>query len=351
MDGFSPAPERGFDFSSECSLMHKAIPVLEVAGAPGNRRDTASSAGCTQILCVGEALAVIRTAGSWSHDQRQRLGVHTGGAEANVALHLAAQGIEVSWASRIGADPFGRMVLADLRRGGVDVGCVIVDDERPTGMYVKEVRGPGDALMHYYRAGSAASFLDAADVARFPLGSVGWVHISGITAALSDRALRAVEAMFDECTSTGVKVSFDVNFRQRLWDRGVASARLCDLAERADVVLVGRDEAQDLWGTDSAEQVFDLITQPSIVVVKDGDIGATELNRSREPIVTFAPTPPAEIVEVIGAGDAFAGGYLAGLLRGESSRDRLARGHAAAAWTIGSADDVRPGHVPEPFRI
>lgn len=176
------------------------------------------------------------------------------------------------------------------------------------------------------------------------------MHISGVTAALSARASRAVDVLFNECTTIGVKVSFDVNFRSRLWGRGVASGRLRDLAERADVVLVGRDEVQDLWGTDSAEQVFDPIAQPSIVVVKDGDIGATELDRSRESIVTFAPTPPVEIVEVIGAGDAFAGGYLAGLLRGESSRERLRRGHAAAAWTVGSADDARPGHVPEPFR-
>jgi 2-dehydro-3-deoxygluconokinase len=237
-----------------------------------------------------------------------------------------------------------------MRTGGVDTTHVIVDGDHPTGMYVKETHEDG-STMHYYRAGSAASFLDLADVHDLPIGHVRWVHVSGITPAISDRASRAVDALFDACASTGARVSFDVNFRPRLWERDIAAARLFDLAQRADVVLVGRDEAQDLWGTSTAEQIFDLITDPSIVVVKDGEFGATEHDRSSDPRTTFEATPLADVVEVIGAGDAFAGGYLAGLIRGESSRHRLSRGHAAAAWTIGSADDARAGHVPEPFRI
>ncbi|GAB3602997.1 sugar kinase [Microbacterium aureliae] len=304
-----------------------------------------------EVLCVGECLAVVYPITDIaSADEPARLAVHTGGAEGNVALHLAAQGISVAWTSRVGADPFGRMVLAHLARGGVDVSNVLVDPRHVTGMYVKDVRPDGTSVMHYYRSNSAASHMGAADVARFPLDRTQWVHVSGITPAISRDAAAMVEALIADCRIRGVSVSFDVNFRPRLWPVEDAAPHLLELARRADVVFVGRDEAAELWGATQAADVFDLIAEAPIVVVKDGDVGASEIDR-RGPTAesTFVATPTAEVVEVIGAGDAFAGGYLAGLLRGEDAAHRLRRGHAAAAWTIGSWDDVRPGHTPAPF--
>jgi 2-dehydro-3-deoxygluconokinase len=204
--------------------------------------------------------------------------------------------------------------------------------------------------MHYYRSGSAASHMDAGDVDRLQLDGTGWVHVSGITAAISPSAARMVDALIDACRDRGVSVSFDVNFRARLWSVADAAGRLRGIAQRADLVFVGRDEAEELWGTPHAGDVFALLDRPPLVVVKDGAVGAHELDRrGAEPAATFEPTPPVEVVEAIGAGDAFAGGYLAGLIRGEDARHRLRRGHASAAWTIGSWDDVRPGHRPAPF--
>ncbi|TQK17581.1 2-dehydro-3-deoxygluconokinase [Microbacterium sp. SLBN-154] len=304
-----------------------------------------------EVLCVGEGLAVALPLGDLASDaEPPRLAVHTGGAEGNVALHLAAQGISVAWASRVGADPFGRKVRADLDRGGVDVSSVLVDPEHVTGMYVKDTLPDGGSVMHYYRANSAASHLSPADVARFPLDRVDWVHVSGITAAISDSAAEMVGALIAGCRNHGVSVSFDVNFRARLWPVAQAAEPLAGIAREADLVFVGLDEAQELWGTPTATDVFDLLDSVPLVVVKDGAVGASELSRrGPAPTTTFVATPAASPVELIGAGDAFAGGYLAGLIRGEAPRDRLLRGHASAAWTIGSRDDVRPGHSPAPF--
>ena len=314
------------------------------------RSDDVAAIHRLDVLCIGEALAVAYPIGDLASSAEPRLAVHTGGAEANVALHLAAQGLRVGWTSRVGADPFGRKVLADLRRGGVDVSTVFVDDAHATGLYLKDTRPDGGTFMHYYRAGSAASHLDVGDVERFPLARTAWVHVSGITAAISLTAAAMVDAVIDACRATSTSVSFDVNFRPRLWSAADASEPLLALAQRADLVFVGRDEAQDLWGAPRADDVFALLDAPSVVVVKDGAVGAHEIDRrDTAPTITFAPTPPVEVVEVIGAGDAFAGGYLAGLLRGEAPLERLLRGHASAAWTIGSWDDVRPSHRPAPF--
>ena len=308
------------------------------------------SADQLDVLCVGEALAVIHPVGDLVSSDQPRLVVHTGGAEANVALHLAAQGLRVGWTSRVGADPFGRKVLADLERGGVDVSTVLVDDAHATGLYLKGARPDGATFMHYYRANSAASKMSVDDVKHFPLSHTGWVHVSGITPAISHSAAAMVDALIDACRAASVAVSFDVNFRHRLWGAADASQSLLEVAQKADLVFVGRDEAESLWGTPHADDVFALLDRPSIVVVKDGDVGAHEIDRrGATSSVTFVPTPSVTVVEIIGAGDAFAGGYLAGLLRDEASPARLVRGHASAAWTIGSWDDVRPGHRPAPF--
>lgn len=304
-----------------------------------------------EVLCVGEGLAVTLPLGDLASDaEPPRLAVHTGGAEGNVALHLAAQGVSVAWASRVGADPFGRKVIADLDRGGVDISSVLVDPEHVTGMYVKDTRPGGGSVMHYYRANSAASHLSPADVARFPLDRVGWVHVSGITAAISATAAEMVDALIAGCREHGVSVSFDVNFRARLWPVSQAAEPLARIARQADLVFVGLDEAQELWGTPEATDVFHLLDAVPLVVVKDGATGAHEMARSgTHAAATFVATPAVEPVELIGAGDAFAGGYLAGLIREEAPRDRLSRGHASAAWTIGSRDDVRLGHRAAPF--
>ncbi|MFZ8756189.1 sugar kinase [Microbacterium sp. HMH0099] len=301
----------------------------------------------TEVLCLGEALAVITVAGDLSSATPPP--VHVGGAEANVAQHLAAQGIAAAWTSRVGDDPFGRLVLATLSRAGVDVSGVTVDPTHPTGMYVKEARPDGTSVMHYYRSGSAASAMDASDLERLPLDGIRWVHVSGITPAISSGAADLVDALIDAAHARGVRVSFDVNHRPRLWaDLDTAADHLLATAQRADLVLVGRDEAESLWGTTTADDVFAVLDRPPLVVVKDGEIEAVELDRATGRR-TAVPTPIAAMVEPVGAGDAFAGGYLAGLLRGEDASARLARGHACAGWTIGGPEDVRPGHHPLAF--
>lgn len=301
-----------------------------------------------EVMCVGEALAVVYALDDLT-GPAPRLAIHTGGAERNVALHLASQGVAAGWTSRVGGDPFGRRILHDLESGGVDTGTVVVDDDHPTGLYVKSETPDGGTRMHYYRSGSAASHLSPDDVVGMALDGVQWVHVSGITPALSASASAMVDELFARCAHAGTAISFDVNYRPRLWPRSRAASRLRELAQRADLVFVGRDEAADLWGTRSPEDVFALLPDPARVVVKDGAVGAYESDRSTSGRTTFVETPPVEVVEAIGAGDAFAGGYLAGLIRGETAGSRLLRGHRCAAWTIGSWDDVRPGHRHDPF--
>src|SRR3954447_10474244 len=104
-----------------------------------------------------------------------------GGAESNLACYLAGVGLRVGWVSRLGADPFGAHIRLTLEAAGVDCALVTTDPEAPTGVYFKD---PGRAV-HYYRRGSAASRLDRSIWAEVAAAGTRYVHVSGITAALS----------------------------------------------------------------------------------------------------------------------------------------------------------------------
>jgi 2-dehydro-3-deoxygluconokinase len=133
-------------------------------------------------------------------------------------------------------------------------------------------------------------------------------------------------------------VSFDINFRAVLWPhRDVAARRLADIAKRCQIVFVGRDEAFDLWQTSTTESIASALDGASIVVVKDGAEDASSVEAG---VKTVVKAPPVDVVESVGAGDAFAAGWLAGMLHGESPAFRLKLGHLAARRALSATDDI-----------
>lgn len=294
------------------------------------------------VLCAGETMALVTPSTSERLRDAQTFHLEAGGAESNVAAHLAQLGRMSRWFSRLGDDQLGHRVAEHIRSHGVDLTGVSYDAELPTGVYFKD---PGHGVL-YYRAGSAASAMGAADAQELDLQDVGLVHLSGITVALSESAARFTQTLMERAAAAGIPVSFDVNHRTALWDRHAAGANwhpgaaadvLKSFAARADIVLVGMDEAEGLWGTSTAEQIRDLFPQVRHLVIKDGDVGAFELSEQQE---HFEPAIPTEVVEVVGAGDAFAAGYLHELLRGSGPGERLRAGHRRASLTLQTTADL-----------
>ncbi|MCS0499921.1 sugar kinase [Protaetiibacter mangrovi] len=286
-----------------------------------------------ELLAVGETMAMVAPLDGAPLDEAREFRMEAGGAESNVAAHVAALGHRAAWFSRLGDDPLGDRILRQLASRGVDVSRVERDAAHPTGLYVKN---PGRGV-HYYRAGSAAAQLAAADAAAVDLDGVRILHVSGITAAISATASAFLDALVDAAHAAGVTVSFDVNHRAALWPVETASRRLAELAARADLVFVGRDEAETLWGTATADEIRELLPGPAELVVKDGDVGATLFDADG---VRFVPALRVEVLEAVGAGDAFAGGYLAARLEGASADERLRTGHVRAALVLQTTDDT-----------
>ncbi|MFE6226509.1 sugar kinase [Streptomyces sp. NPDC057854] len=272
-----------------------------------------------------------------------------GGAESNVACALAAAGHRARWVGRVGTDGFGDHLLAAIAAYGVDTGAVRRDPHRPTGVYFRTDadRATDAHEVVYYRAGSAASAMSPATVPYETVADARILHLTGITAALSPDC-RALLYDLTEPRPGRPLVSFDVNHRPGLWRDGDAPEVLRDLANRADLVFVGADEADRLWDAADPAAVRALLPDPATLVVKGGTGPATASVRppgAGTPATVAVPAPRVDVVSTVGAGDAFAAGFLSATLRGLGLPARLRHGHLMAAAALTSPGDLA---VPPP---
>jgi 2-dehydro-3-deoxygluconokinase len=310
------------------------------------RHPAALPPGDGPVVCVGETMAAMAPQPLGALDAADLLRVEVAGAESNVALYLADHGISASWVSALGDDPFGRLVLRRIASGGVDVSGVRTDAGRPTGLLFKDP-GPDATRVHYYRSRSAAAALGPELLADDTVRGARMLHLTGITPALSASCRALVEKALS--ADRPYPVSFDVNHRPALWRDAAEPAAdvLRALADRADIVFVGLDEARDLWGEDLTDAgVRALLPGPGTLVVKDGARAATAFTGGDRHTV---PAPAVDVVEPVGAGDAFAAGYLAGLLRGEDPVRALRRGHLTASSALRVTGDR--GALPDPETV
>ncbi|WP_406865427.1 sugar kinase [Streptomyces solicamelliae] len=293
-----------------------------------------------------------------------------GGAESNVACALAAAGHRVKWVGRVGADAFGDHLVEAIGGWGVDTTAVARDPDRQTGVYFRAAtdRADGGHEVLYYRAGSAASAMSPETVPWGVVEGGRMLHVSGITAALSDGCGALMHQLVAPRPGRPL-VSFDVNYRAGLW-RGGRAAVLLELARAADVVFVGEDEAEEAWGLRGADAIREALPEPGVLVVKRGGRGAVAYERDsarREgaawgeaqrsgpapgsaarttvpapapDTVTAAPAPHVTVVAPVGAGDAFAAGFLSGTLRGLTVAERIRHGHLMAAAALTTPHDL-----------
>ena len=290
-----------------------------------------------EVICIGESMVLVTATGS-PLDEAETAAVGHAGAEANVAVGLVAAGHRAVWASRLGDDPLGMRLCSELERRGVQL-WVERDANAPTGVMFKDP-GVESSAVYYYRRGSAASRMAPGFLSPPALEGVRIVHTTGITPALSDTCLSMVDQLFEDAHSAGATVSFDVNDRRPLWSREHAAATLARLADAADITFVGRDEAERIWGTATPDEIRRFLPRCPLLVVKDGDVGATAYLAGDAPV--FVPAPRVEVVEPVGAGDAFASGFLAATLEDRPLDERLVAGHAAAARVLMIAADLPP---------
>jgi 2-dehydro-3-deoxygluconokinase len=310
----------------------------------------ATNAAAPLVVSLGEAMVVLYPDGRAPLATATAFGSDVGGAEFNVATTVARLGVRAAWISRLGADGFGDRILASAADAGVDTSAVERDPFRPTGIYVKEtIVGDGAARsrMHYYRRESAASTLSL-ELLRAPataalLHAASHVHTTGITAALSPTAAAAVAGL-RHVIGPDTTLSVDLNYRPQLW-RDRDTAPLDTLIAQSDLLFTGRDEAEAHFGHCDPTRLFGDHPRLRTLVVKDDSRRASTY--SRDGHETHVPCLRVDVVEPVGAGDAFAAGYLTALAQARDDVSALRLGHALAALALISKGD-RPSIVPSP---
>jgi len=303
-----------------------------------------------RVITAGETmlLGVPSRPGLLRHSQSLELKV--GGAESNVAIALSRLGIPSGWISCLGDDEAGQLVLDRVRGEGVDTSQVRRLGEY-TGLYLRDTAGT-KVRVHYYRAGSAASRMAPGTFDPGYLDGADFLHLTGITPALSESCADFVRWAAREASVRGARVSFDVNYRSKLGPAEVARGFVEDLLPELDLLFVGDDEALALWGVCGEGLVRELAAaHPSgdafEVVLKRGERGSSALVGGQ-----FVEEPGFEVPEVdpIGAGDAHVAGYLAGSLWGLDVQKRLSLANAMGAYSVMTLGDYEGLPGPEEIR-
>lgn len=293
------------------------------------------------VVTIGESMVQLTPTSTGRLRYATRFERFVAGAESNVAIGLTRLGHTAGWVSRVGADEFGACVITAIRGEGVDVSTVVRDPEAPTGVYFKERRQPNTTHVHYYRAGSAASRLAPDDLEADYLAQATFVHLTGITPALSATCRETVWHVLRLAAERDVRVSMDPNIRLRLWPEDEARSVLLEMLPHVDVVLASEEEAQLLAGDVSPEAAARSLRAmgPEHVVVRRGADGALAVDAAGE--LAEEPALSVDVVEPVGAGDAFNAGFLAGQLRGWGLSASLRLGNILGGLATTAPGDVQ----------
>ena len=268
----------------------------------------------TKFLTFGETLVQHNADYIGPYDPDGSYTRHVAGAESNVALDLCRlmPDIEAVWVSRLGQDDDGDMILGQLR-DRITVRAPQFDEEF-TGIQLLNHLGGGEVLRRYRRAGSAASRLTAAEVLPH-LNDSDLVHVTGITPALSDTCRQTVTEVMRSAAERRIPVSMDVNYRDALWTPAEAKTVCDEMRQLATLFKVGLDEAETIWGLGhSAEDYarFFFGGNTRLTVITTGDSGAVAYDGDQ--VITH-PGFTVEMVDPVGAGDAFVAGFIAGIFQ------------------------------------
>lgn len=262
------------------------------------------------------------------------------GAESNVAIGLSRLGYRSGWISRVGNDEFGKKVISTIRGEGVDVSEVVYDEEAQTGVFFKEALTENEVRVYYYRQDSAASRYNPSDLNEAYIAQAKYVHITGITPALSENCYKATMKLIEISRKHGVTVVFDPNLRRKLWPEKKARRTLLEIIKSSDIVLPGIDECVFLFGDNDPEVLAQRLMDngPNIVVIKLGAEGSFFLTNYESGFVEGFSVD--HVVDPVGAGDGFATGFLSGLLDRVGIENAVIRGNAIGALVTMVRGDI-----------
>lgn len=291
----------------------------------------------TDILSLGEAMLEFNQTGAGGGRSYLQ---GFGGDTSNAAIAAARQGASVGYVSAVGDDVYGQMLRALWSREGVDHGAVRTDPGGYTAVYFVNHDERGHHFS-FFRRGSAASRMRPEDLPAERIAQARVLHLSGISAAISDSACDTCFAAIALAKAAGVQVSFDTNLRLKLWPIARARAVMRELIAQADICLPSYEDMVAISGQTEPDALVDecLALGAGVVALKLGSDGALLADGERR--VRLRPHPCAPL-DATGAGDTFGGALLARLVAGDSLEDAGRYAAVAAALSTEGWGAVDP---------
>jgi sugar/nucleoside kinase (ribokinase family) len=258
-----------------------------------------------QILCIGDVMldviVRINTEINYGSDTPAKISTHGGGAAANVASWLAFSNHEVQLVSRVGDDPAGTAVMAELDKLGVQHGNIVIQGAQ-TGVVAVLVDKTGERTM--FPESGANSGLNLSDLPA--LENVSAVYLSGYS-LLNPASTTGVVAMVNAITSERIPIIFDPASVGTMNHVGLASVK--NILPRMDIVILNEEEAFYLTGRSDIQLALKELNElVPIVVIKRGSQGAIAIKRDLDSLEVSAKS--ANVIDTTGAGDAFAAGFI-----------------------------------------
>jgi len=295
-----------------------------------------------KVIAIGEVMAEL------ARGNDGRFGMSCGGDTFNTAVYLARSGLDVSYATALGDDPYSDSMVAMAAAEGVKTDMMLRVPGRLPGLYIIETDGKGERRFRYWRGEAPARDLfELPDWNRVAEGMMGakLIYFSGVTLSLySNIGLGRLLAVVEMARQQGAKVAFDGNFRPYGWKGDLPRTRtvFMEALKRVDYALPTFDDEAVLWGDPSPEATVERLQAFGIgeIVVKNGPNSALVAVSGKQEHV---PVPEVvQAVDTTAAGDSFNAGYMAARLSGQNPADAASNGHQLAAEVIQHRGAIMP---------
>lgn len=301
------------------------------------------------IVALGEAMVEFNQTPQQSADEAPLYLQGFGGDTSNAAIAAARAGARVAYLTRLGTDRWGDRLMDLWQRENVNTQAVLRERQAPTGIYFVSHDAQGHHFS-YARAGSAASRMQTADAAHWgqAIASSQWLHLSGISLAISASACDTAYAAMQHARSAGTRVALDSNLRLSLWPLTRAQACIRQAVSLCDLFLPSLEDMTALTGLTQPQDIIDWSHAQGAaqVVLKLGADGALVSDGQR---LQSVAGHKVEAKDATGAGDCFAGNLLARLAAGDSLPTATAYANAAAALSVQGYGAVAP--LPRSERV